>query len=102
LRGIQRYAQGDQHVDFASGALRGLGERREERQTLPEMGNRFDMGGALDSALSCELPIGDCLLCQPCLGIMLRQEFGLYLSGLGELGFQDLGNPLVILLSRTL
>ncbi len=33
---------------------------------------------------------------------MLRQEFGLCLSGLWELGFEYLGNTLVILLSRTL
>jgi hypothetical protein len=33
---------------------------------------------------------------------MLCQEFGLCLSGLGKLGFEHLGNPLVILLARTL
>jgi hypothetical protein len=33
---------------------------------------------------------------------MMRDEFGLGLSGLREFGFQHLGNPLVIVLPRTL
>ncbi len=35
--------QGDQHVHFSLDMIRGLGERLEQRQSLPEMRNRFDM-----------------------------------------------------------
>jgi len=64
--------------------------------------DRFGIGRALDRLLPCLLPVGDSLHTQACLCIMMRQEFRLSLSGLGELGFEHQGNPLVILLSRAL
>jgi hypothetical protein len=39
---------------------------------------------------------------QFCCGVMVRQQFGLCLNGLWELGFQDLGNLAVIVLPRAL
>src|SRR5215510_4495962 len=66
------------------------------------MTDRFGIGRVLDRLLPCLLPVGDSLHTQACLCIMMRQEFRLRLSGLGELGFEHQGNPLVILLSRAL
>jgi hypothetical protein len=44
------------------------------------------------------LPIGNGLRREACLGVVVRQQFGLGRGGLGELGLQDLRNALVILL----
>ena len=43
----------------------------------------------------------DCLLCETCLSVVMRHEFGLCLTRLWQLGFQDVGNALMVLLSRT-
>jgi hypothetical protein len=64
------------------------------------MGNRFDMGGALDGALTRFMPIANSLLGEPCLCKMVCQQFWLYFSGFWKLGFQYLSNPLVIVLPR--
>ena len=48
------------------------------------------------------VPIADSLFGETCLGVVMRQQFGLCLSGLWELGFEHLGNPLMVLLSRAL
>ena len=66
------------------------------------MGNRFDMGGALNSALSCMLPIGDRLLWEPSFRVVMGDEFWLGLSGLRKLGFEHLSDPLMVVLSRAL
>jgi hypothetical protein len=66
------------------------------------MGNRFNMGGALDSALSCVLPIGDCLLWETGFRVVMGYKFWLGRSGLSKLGFQDLRNTLMIRLACTL
>jgi hypothetical protein len=66
------------------------------------MTDGFDLGGALDGAFTSFVPVGDRLLRQSCFSVVMRQQFWLGLSGLWELGFQDLGNPLVVVLSRAL
>ena len=53
-------------------------------------------------SLTCCVPIVDTLLGQICLSVMMRQQFGLCLSHLRKLGFQDVSNTLVIVLPRTL
>src|SRR2546427_11612786 len=64
------------------------------------MGNRFDMGGALAGSLTSFMPIANRLCNETCFRTVICQQFWLGLSGLWELGFQDLGNPLMVLLSR--
>ncbi len=44
VRGNQRCPERNMHLHFLLRALRGLGERFEQRQPLTEMGKRFDMG----------------------------------------------------------
>jgi hypothetical protein len=58
------------------------------------------MGGALDGVLTRVMPIGDCLLGETSFRTVMREEFWLCLSGLRKLGFQDLSNPLMVLLPR--
>src|SRR5438093_13348960 len=77
FHGKQRSSQGDQHVYFALETLRGLGERLEQREPLPEMSNGFHMGGALAGSLTSRVPIADCLLGETCLSIVMCQRFRL-------------------------
>jgi hypothetical protein len=44
----------------------------------------------------------DCLFCEPCFRTVMRQEFRLSFSRFWELRFEHLGNPLMVLLPRTL
>src|SRR5215467_14484400 len=57
FHGKQRGSHGDQHVYFSLETLRGLGERLEQRQSLTEMGNSFNMRGTLDGSLTSLVPI---------------------------------------------
>jgi hypothetical protein len=54
----------------------------------------------LDGSLTSLVPIIDCLLVETCLGVVMRHEFWLCLSGLRKLGFEHLSNALMILLSQ--
>src|SRR5262245_11760688 len=56
------------------------------------------MGWPLTGSLTSLVPIPDCQCVETCLSVMMCQQFGLCLNRLWKLGFQDLGNPLVILL----
>src|SRR6059058_136865 len=76
----QRCPESDKQVDFSLDAIRGLGERLEQRKSLTEMGNRFDMSGALAGSLPSVIPIVHRLLREPCLGIVMRDKFWLCLS----------------------
>src|SRR5262249_46136056 len=100
FHGKQGRAQSDQRVHLSLETLRCLGERLEQREPLTEMSNSFDMGGALGSSLRRSMPIRDCFLCEPCLGIMMRQQFRLSFSRLWELGFKHQGYALMVLLPR--
>ena len=56
----------------------------------------------LDSTLARPLPVGNSLLCEPSLRVVMRQQLGLCLDQLGKLCLQHLSNALVILLPRAL
>ena len=62
----------------------------------------FRIGRARIAALARPLPVPHRLLGTTRLGVVLRQDFGLPLRGLGPLGLEDLGNALVDLLPRAL
>ena len=64
------------------------------------MGNRFDMRRALSRLLASTLPIGQRFLHQTRLGVVVRQQLGLYRRHLSKLPLQGLSNPLVIVLTR--
>src|SRR2546427_9169219 len=66
------------------------------------MANCLDVSRAFDGYLSRLLPVGNSLLCEPSLGVVMRQQFGLRLDQLGKLCLQHLGNALVVLLPRAL
>ena len=51
-------------------------------------------------SLTSLMPIVDSLFGETCFRIVMREQFWLCLSGLWELGFQDLRNPLVVVLPR--
>ena len=48
------------------------------------------------------LPVGNSLRNETCLRIVVRQQFGLCLSGLGNWAAEHLGNPLMVVLPRAL
>ncbi len=48
------------------------------------------------------IPIRRCLVVTARLSVMMRQQVWLCLSRLRKLGFQDLGDALMVLLPRTL
>src|SRR5262249_24734425 len=98
--GNLRYAESDQHIHFTLDALRSRGERLQQREPLPEMGDRFHMGGPLDGAVTSFVPVGDRLSRQSCLHTVMSEELWLGRSGLRKLRFQYLCNPLVVVLPR--
>ena len=67
---------------------------------LREVPNRFPMRRALVCALASLLPIPHRLLGEACLGIVVRQQFGLSRDRLGEPLGEDLRNALMVLLPR--
>ena len=62
----------------------------------------FQVGRALQGLLPGPLPVGDGLLREPGLGVVVCHQFGLGLDDLGKLRCQHLGTPLVILLTGAL
>ena len=82
------------------GPRRSLRKRRQQRQALRQVLDRFWVGRALQGLLSSPLPVGNGLRTEPRLGVMLRHQFGLALSRLRKPRLQDLRNTLVILLAR--
>jgi hypothetical protein len=88
-------------VQFALKTLRGVRQRGEQLEPLREVRNGFGMRRALDRPLARSLPVGKGLLDESPLRVVVRQQLGLGLSRLRKLGFQDLGNALMVLLSRT-
>jgi len=72
----------------------------EHLQPFREVCNRFQIGRAFAGPLPGPLPVPHRLLCKARFSVVVRQQFRLCLSGLWELGFEHLGNPLVIVLPR--
>ena len=64
------------------------------------MTDGFQMGRAFTGLLTRPLPIGYGLLNETRLRVVMRQQFGPHLSGLGKLCLKHLGNTLVVLLPR--
>ena len=67
-----------------------------------QVADGFQIGRAVAGLLASPLPVANRLRDEPCLGIVMRQQFWLGLSGLWELGLEHLRNPLMILLPRAL
>ena len=88
LGGDQRRAQGGLQVQLLLGTLGGVWQGREQLQPLGEVRDRFHIGRALDGPLARPLPVGNSLLAEARLGVVMRQQFGLGLDGLGKLGLQ--------------
>jgi hypothetical protein len=65
-----------------------------------EVTDRFRVCRAFDGALSCPLPVGHGVGDQPCLGVVVRQQFRPGLSRLRKSLCHYLRNALVILLAR--
>jgi len=64
--------------------------------------HRFQIGRVLNGVLASPLPVDYRLSAKARLGVVMRQEFGLRLGGVGKLRLQHLRNALMILLARTL
>ena len=84
--------------EFLLGALRSVRQGLEQLQPLGEVTDRFHIGRALAGSLPCLLPVGNGLLDEARLGVVMGQQLRLGLDGLGKLLLQHLGNLLVILL----
>ena len=82
--------------------LRRLWQGLEQLDPGGHVADGFQMGRAVAGSLTRLVPITDRLGNEPCFRIVMRQQFGLCLSGLRELGFQHLGNALMVLLPRAL
>src|SRR5215813_8214228 len=95
-------AKPDLQGELALRTLRGVREGREHFQPLREVCDRLHMGRMLDGALACFEPVSDGWLTETRLRVVMCEQFGLRLSSLGKLGFQDLGNALMVLLPRAL
>ena len=74
-------------------ALRTLRKAVEHFDATGQVGNGFHVRGTLDRALARAPPVGDGLLCKPCLGEMLGHEFGLPLDDVGKVAFKRRGDP---------
>jgi hypothetical protein len=99
LGDLQRRAQGGLHGQLLLATLEGVWEGGKQLQPLAEVPDRFQVGGALDGALPCLLPVGNGLRGEARLGAVVRQQFGLRLADLGKARLQHLGNTLVGLLA---
>src|SRR5262245_22389202 len=80
------------------GALGSLQEGLEDLQPPVHVADRFLVGGALERPLPGPLPIGNSRCAEARLGVVLRQQFELYLGRLGKLLGKYLRNALMVLL----
>jgi hypothetical protein len=62
--------------------------------------HRFQIGRVLNGVLASPLPVDHRLSAKARLGVVMRQEFGLRLGGVGKARLQHLGNALMVLLAR--
>src|SRR5262245_38630797 len=102
LGGGEGLPEGDLHVQLTSGALSSVWQGLEHLQPFREVTDGFHIGRARAGALSRALPVGDGLGTQARLGVVMRQQFGLRLGGLGKARLQHMHNTLVELLPRAL
>jgi hypothetical protein len=58
----QRLAESGLHVQFLLAVIEGIREGVEQLQPLAQVPDRFQIGGALDGALTCPLPGGNSLV----------------------------------------
>jgi hypothetical protein len=77
-------AQRGLHVQLLLAVLGRVREGSEQLQALREVADRFQIGRARNGALPCPLPVGYRLIRQPCLGVVMGQQFGLGLGGCGK------------------
>ena len=99
---LQGRAEGDVQGQGLLGMRRRLWQGLEQLNPGGQVADGFQMGRAVTGLLACLLPVANSLCNEPCFRTVMRQQFGLCLSGLWELGFEHLGNPLMVVLSRTL
>ena len=95
-------AEGNVQGQGLLGMLRRLWQGLQQLNPVVQVADGFQMGRAVAGSLARLLPVANRLLDETCLRVVMRQQFGLCLSGLWELGFQHLGNPLMVVLSRAL
>jgi hypothetical protein len=84
LTGPQRGAEHDLQGKFLPGSLVVLGQTVEDLYSFLDMLGRFDVGGALQGALSGSLPVRHCLRGQACLGVVVRDQLGLRFDDFGR------------------
>ena len=85
-------------AQLVQAALRGLGQRVEERQPLGEVTDRFDIGRALHGAEPGPLPVTHGGRTEAGLREVMGEQLGLRFDGFGKPLDQYLRDPLVILL----
>ena len=82
--------------------MRGIRQSAKQFQAPPRVVGGFEVGGALQRPPSGGLPIGNGLLDQAGLGVVLRQQLRSGVDDLGKVGFQSGGDALVVLLAGAL
>src|ERR671922_2453505 len=80
--------------------LRRLWQGLEQLDPGGYVANGFQIGRAVAGLLARPLPVGNSLLYEPSLGIVMGQQLGLRLAALGKMCLQHLGNTLMVLLAR--
>jgi hypothetical protein len=85
LRVHQHHPEVEQHVHFLPDPLARVRERLQHVYPLAEVHDGFALSHALPRPLAGPLPVRHRLLGESRLGIVMRQQFGLGLSGLGEM-----------------
>src|SRR5262249_37410668 len=84
------------------GTLGSVRQRFEQSQRCREIVNSLDIRRTPNGPLTRSLPVGNSLLYESSLRVMLCQQFRLRLDQVGKPCLQYLGNTLVILLPRAL
>jgi len=100
FRDLQRRTEGNVQGQGVLETLRRLWQGREELDRGGEMADGFQMGRARAGVLTRSLPVGNGLLGEARLSVVMRHQLWLCLYSLGKLFFQDLGNALMVLLAR--
>ena len=94
LSGHQRQAESELEVNLLLGALGRVWQGLEQLQPLGEVTDRFHISRALGGSLTRLLPVGNSLLKQPGLGVVMGQQFRLCLFRLSKSLFEHLRNLL--------
>jgi hypothetical protein len=83
------------------GPLGRLWQRLQQLNPGGQVVDGFQIGRAVAGLLARPLPVGNSLLSEARLRVVMRQQLGLGLHGLGKLLHQHLCSPLMGLLPRT-